>query len=208
MEGNTPGPVIIQDRFQHLDTRRWRVEAECPDDSAVTVQGAGLVMDTSAGMTLWLTERLAGAYRIAFRRQVLVEGKANDRLSDFNCFWAAHEVNGSGLSVRDGVLESYDSLATWYVGMGGNGNTTTRFRRYDGSVRRPLLGEWLDEGHLLKAGHDYQVLIEVTADGTGFSVDGERVFHQALAGLPAPGYFGFRSVWSRQRITDFSVQAL
>ncbi|WP_455923140.1 DUF6250 domain-containing protein [Pseudomonas putida] len=199
---------IVRDRFERFEAQRWRLEVERGADSRVSVEQGALVMDTSAGMTLWLAQPLGGAYRIAFQRQVLVQGQANDRLSDLNCFWAAHEPGSTELLPRDGVLESYDSLDTWYVGMGGNGNTTTRFRRYDGSERRPLLGEWLDAGHLLKAGHEYHIVIEVRASGTSFWVDGERVFHQALDGLPAPGFFGFRSVWSRQRISDFTVQAL
>lgn len=198
--------LLVQDDFQRFDGRRWRVESEQPERSRVFVEQGRLIMDTAAGMTVWLGQRLSGAYRIEFLRQVLVAGQANDRLSDMNLFWGAHD--GDALLSRDGVLESYDSLATWYVGMGGNTNTTTRFRFYDGQGERQLLGESLEAGHLLEAGRIYRIRIDVTATSTGYWVDDELVFEQALHELPANGYFGFRSVWSRQAISRFKVCAL
>lgn len=165
-------------------------------------------MDTRAGMTVWLRRSLGGAYRIEFLRQVLVAGQGNDRLSDMNVFWAAHDPGQSQLLHRDGVLESYDSMATFYVGMGGNSNTTTRFRHYDGLGNRQLLGELLSPPHLLEAGRIYRIRIDVSSASTRYWVDEDLVFEQPLDGLPAAGYFGFRSVWSRQAISRFSVQAL
>ncbi|CAM3876911.1 hypothetical protein SAMN05216475_3330 [Pseudomonas synxantha] len=201
-------PSGIRDDFPALDPQRWRIETEQPNDSRVFVESSRLIMDTRAGMTVWLQQRLAGAYRIEFLRQVLVAGQANDRLSDMNIFWAAHDPGEPGLHSRDGVLESYDSMAAYYVGMGGNTNTTTRFRYYDGSGNRLLLGERLDAAHLLEVGRIYRIRIDVSSKSTAYWVDGEPVFEQRLDGPPAPGYFGFRSVWSRQAISRFSVQAL
>jgi hypothetical protein len=41
---------------------------------------------------------------------------------------------------RTGAFADYDTLKTYYVGQGGNGNTSTRFRRYVGRPgERPLL---------------------------------------------------------------------
>nr|WP_314560210.1 DUF6250 domain-containing protein [uncultured Pseudomonas sp.] len=198
--------LLVQDDFQRFDAQRWRVESEQPERSRVFVEQSRLIMDTAAGMTVWLGRRLSGAYRIEFLRQVLVAGQANDRLSDMNLFWGAHD--SEGLLSRDGVLESYDSLATWYVGMGGNTNTTTRLRFYDGQGERQLLGESLDAAHLLEAGRIYRIRIDVTATSTGYWVDDELVFEQALHGRPADGYFGFRSVWSRQAISRFTARTL
>jgi hypothetical protein len=203
-----PGTVILEEDFQQFDSHRWRVETEQPQHSQVITEQGRLIMDTRAGMTVWLQQPLHGAYRIEFLRQVLVAGEANDRLSDMNVFWAAHEPGSAALNARDGVLESYDSLVTYYVGMGGNGNTTTRFRHYDGSAERPLLGERLHAADLLEAGRIYRIRIDVNAGATEYWVDDRQLFSQALAKLPAPGYFGFRSVWSRQAISRFSVQAL
>ena len=44
--------------------------------------------------------------------------------------------------VRAGRFAAYNDLKTYYVGLGGNRNTTTRFRRYIGDPEtRPLLPE-------------------------------------------------------------------
>lgn len=201
-------PSSTYDDFPVFDPQRWCVETEQPAGSRVFVESGRLIMDTRAGMTVWLRQRLSGTYRIEFLRQVLVAGQANDRLSDMNVFWAAHDPGEPGMHGRDGVLESYDSMSTYYVGMGGNTNTTTRFRHYDGSGNRLLLGEHLDAAHLLEVGRIYRIRIDVTAESTAYWVDDEQVFEQRLEGPPVAGYFGFRSVWSRQAISRFSVQVL
>lgn len=207
-----PATAIEQDDFSALDSQRWRIETQDPAGSGVYVEQQRLIMDTRAGMTAWLDRPLRGTYRIEFLRQVLVAGQANDRLSDMNLFWGAHEPGlATGqlqLKQRNGVLEAYDSMASWYVGMGGNGNSTTRFRWYDGSGERHLLGEHLEADYLLEAGRIYRVRVEVTADQTAYWVDDRLMFRQALQGRPTDGYFGFRSVWSRQAISRFRVTAL
>ncbi|MCQ9427323.1 DUF6250 domain-containing protein [Pseudomonas sp. LJDD11] len=207
-----PAPAIEQDDFSALDPQRWRIETQDPAGSAVYVEQQRLIMDTRAGMTVWLDRPLRGAYRIEFLRQVLVAGQANDRLSDMNLFWGAHEPDLPDghlrLARRNGVLEAYDNMASWYVGMGGNGNSTTRFRWYDGSGERHLLGEHLQPDYLLEAGRIYRIRVEVSADQTAYWVDDRLMFQQALDGRSTDGYFGFRSVWSRQTISRFRVTAL
>ena len=43
---------------------------------------------------------------------------------------------------RSGAFADYNDLLTYYVGLGGNRNTTSRFRRYIGDPKlRPLLPE-------------------------------------------------------------------
>lgn len=203
--------LVEQDDFSVLDHRRWRIESQTPQGSQVYVEQQRLIMDTQAGMTVWLDRPLSGNYRIEFLRQVLVAGLDNDRLSDMNVFWGAHEAGAAGqpyLAVRDGVLESYDAMASWYVGMGGNGNSTTRFRCYDGSGERHLLGERLDTEALLEAGRIYRIRIEADEQQTSYWVDDRMMFQQALEGRPTAGYFGFRSVWSRQAISRFRVLEL
>lgn len=207
-----PATAIEQDDFSVLAPRRWRIETQDPAGSAVYVEQQRLIMDTRAGMTVWLDRPLRGTYRIEFLRQVLVAGQANDRLSDMNLFWGAHEPGlATGqlqLKQRNGVLEAYDNMASWYVGMGGNGNSTTRFRWYDGSGERHLLGEHLEADYLLEAGRIYRIRVEVTAEQTAYWVDDRLMFQQAREGRPTDGYFGFRSVWSRQAISRFRVTAL
>jgi rhamnogalacturonan endolyase len=96
----------------------------------------------------------------------------------------------------------------YYVGMGGNTNTTTRFRRYDGKGEKRLLAEYLDKAHLLEGNREYAVRITVADGFTSFAVDGETVFSYRDLRPLKDGYFGFRTTWSRQEIDDFEVRRL
>ena len=102
-------------------------------------------------------------------------------------------------------------MKTYYVGCGGNGNTTTRFRRYDGRGARPLLPEHdhQEKAALLEGGRAY--VIEITVDGKGrttWARDGKVWFDFTDAEPLREGWFGFRTVWSRIEIRDFSVERL
>lgn len=68
-----------------------------------------------------------------------MNGGKNDRISDLNQFWMANDPNNYNLFTRNGVFEAYDSLQLYYVGMGGNSNTTTQLRKYRGNGQRVLL---------------------------------------------------------------------
>lgn len=187
---------------------RWRVEQEDPANTRVSAQGDRLILDSRAGLTVWLDQRLTGAYRIRFQRQVLVAGQENDRLSDLNMFWAASDPDNPDLFTRRGALAEYDNLALYYVGVGGNWNTTTRFRRYDGRGERTLLGEYLEQPYLLLPNRVYRCCIEVDSNETRFLLDDELYFRASYPAPPPGGYFGFRTVYSRQEISDFSVTPL
>ncbi|QLF95080.1 hypothetical protein HW090_14105 [Pseudomonas sp. ABC1] len=199
--------ILIEDDFQRFSSQRWRVEAQHPDTRVDVIDGH-LMIDSPQGVTVWLDQPLEGAYRIEFQRQVLLGDGPNDRLSDLNQFWAARDPRRDTLFTRNGILEEYDELDLYYVGMGGNGNATTRFRHYDGSSERPLLGEYSDPEHLLQANRRYHIAIEVDASGTRFLVDGQPFFAARHQGTDGSGHFGFRSVWSRQLISHFRVLRL
>ncbi|UMB78389.1 DUF6250 domain-containing protein [Dickeya fangzhongdai] len=187
---------------------RWRVEQEEPARTRIDIDEHSLTLDTAAGLTVWLDQPLSGRYRISYLREVLVQGQPNDRLSDLNQFWAARDPARASLFTRHGVLGEYDNLALYYVGMGGNWNSTTRFRYYNGHGERQLLGEFTDEAHLLRAGHRYRVTIEVDRTETRFLIDNQLYFRAHYAEPPASGYFGLRTVFSRQAISEFSVTPL
>jgi hypothetical protein len=97
------------------------------------------------------------------------------------------------------------------MGYGGNHNSTTRFRRYDGNeagvtdaAKRPaILKEYTDEAHLLKPNHWYH--IKITSDGNRvcYYIDGERLVDFRDAEPLTEGWFGFRTTLSRTRITNF-----
>jgi rhamnogalacturonan endolyase len=137
-----------------------------------------------------------------------MEGGANDRTSDLNQFWMATDPRNKNLFTRAGVLESYDSLSLYYVGMGGNSNSTTRFRKYSGKGDRQLLQEYTDSAHLLQPGITYHITTIIKGDETSFWVNGEPYFMYKDAAILKEGYFGFRSTKSRQAIAHFRVYQL
>jgi hypothetical protein len=197
-----PGPVLLRDDFRTFDTKRWRVEAEAGNAAqAATVNEGALLLDAPAGLTVWLREPLAGHYEIAFTRTVPVTGGLGERLSDLNVFWQAKPAG-----TLSGRLADYDAVPMFYAGIGGNGNTTTRFRRYDGTGKRELLQEYLDAPWLLKANQPYRVRIVVDGAGTRLYVDNVQYF--ASAERLGAGLFGLRTTLSRQRVSDFVVYRL
>ena len=102
-----------------------------------------LVIDVPAGCTVWFKPQLTSPLMIEYEATVISSGGANDRASDLNCFWMARDSRSPDnlfATARSGKFSDYDRLFTYYVGLGGNTNTTTRFRRYIGQQdNRPLL---------------------------------------------------------------------
>ena len=204
------GKLLFSEDFSKtLDSKRWIAEIEPKGESSVYTKDKKLIMDTAGGVTVWFNQKLEGNIRIEYDWTVLVDSGKNDRLSDLNQFWMASDPRNENLFTRSGKFETYDSLALYYVGYGGNTNTTTRFRKYHGNGEKPLLQEYLDTPHLLKPNHTYHIVITVYNGRTTFSVDGEVLFdfedHQdPLIG----GYFGFRSTAARHAIGGFRVFGL
>jgi rhamnogalacturonan endolyase len=139
------GTLIYADDFNNkLDSSKWIIEMAPAPNSSVYNQKGNLVLDTKRGVTVWFNHRLSNNVRIEYDRKVVMAGGVNDRLSDLNQFWMAHDPRNANLFTRSGVLESYDSLQLYYIGMGGNSNRTTRFRKYEGNGQRTLIQEFTD----------------------------------------------------------------
>ncbi len=198
---------------------RWVVEQQ-PGGTVTMSDDGTLVIDDAGGCTVWWREKLKAPVKISYRAKVA----GGERVSDLNCFWMATDARaeadgaaggaesffakGNG---RDGVFAHYDGLKTYYVGCGGNGNTTTRFRRYDGKGARPLLPEHdrKDKEALLEGGREYRIEIMVTKDGrTTWARDGVVFFDYTDAEPLREGWFGLRTVWSRIEVREFKVEAL
>lgn len=170
------------------------------------------------GVTLWYNQKLTGEYEISYRVQVVMQGGPFDRLSDLNCFWAAndpeHPNNLFARSAwRNGIFQHYKTLNLFYVGYGGNHNTTTRFRRYYGTgadskdeIARPIIKEYTDLEHLLQPNRWYGIRIVVKEDATAFYVDDDLLFQAPLdrAG-EGDGYFGLRLLTNHVIFSDFKV---
>jgi hypothetical protein len=202
----TTDTLIVRDNFNMaFDSSRWLVEKPPATEEKVTVQDGKLLFDTYGGATVWLRKELSGNYLIRFRRKIIIGDGKNDRLSDCNQFWMATDPLHNKLFQRKGAFNEYDSLSMYYVGMGSNYNTTTRFRRYDGKGEKKILAEYADSLHLLQPNKEYLIEIIVKDGVSAFKVDGQVYFSFNDPEPLRRGWFAFRSTRSRQEIDDLEI---
>jgi hypothetical protein len=199
-------PPRHRDDFR-VDTGQWIVEQQ--PGGSVTIGDGRMVISDAGGCTVWFRERLDAPVRIVC--EVLVSSQS--RVSDMNFFWMAtdaartEDLFSTG-HARTGKFATYDSLRTYYVGYGGNNNTTTRFRRYDGTGARPLLPEHDKTApeFLLKPDHWYRIeLIAAPGGRVQFVRDGEVIFDWTDPEPLTNGWFGFRTVQSRIEVRSFAL---
>jgi hypothetical protein len=202
--------IFTADFSKPLNNKLWIAEIEPTRDAVSTVytQNNSLILNTKGGVTVWLNKLLKDDIRIEYDRQVLVDTGKNDRLSDLNQFWMASDPHNPNLFTRNGKFEAYNNLQLYYVGMGGNTNKTTRFRKYQSSGTKPVIKEYLDAPHLLKANQIYHIKIIVNKGVTSYWVNGDCYFTWTDPTPLTSGYFGFRSTWSRQEIKNFKILSL
>ena len=197
----------------------WTVESESKD-YRVTFRGDTCELLAPKGLTLWRKQAMTTDMVVEYDAQVVDEGQPGDRVSDLNIFWMAsdprHKDIWSRQEWRQGIFVRCYTLQMYYLGYGGNYNSTTRFRRYDGDERgvdsvayRPaILKEYTDGDHLLKANHWYHVKIESTGGRTRFYMDGQLLVDYLDPTPLSRGWFGFRTTLSRTRITNFQIKAV
>ncbi len=186
---------------------QWKIEAE--PGARIEVQDGVLDIDVSGGATLWLKRELRVPVTIEYEVMAVDEGGANDRVSDVNAFWMATNKDGSSpLGHRGGKFAEYDNLLTYYVGIGGNTNSTTRMRRYIGErSNRPLLPVHdLSESAALLQANRWQT-ITLIADGRGAEVrrDGKRLFRLDDTKPYKRGWFAIRTVKSHLRVRKLTI---
>jgi hypothetical protein len=203
-------PLFHDDFLRGLD--QWHVEAEKP--ARVELTGGSLEIDAPAGITLWFKHRLQGRVRIDFDAVAVSEGGPNDQVSDLNVFWMASNADGSTpvyARPRTGKFEDYNDLLTYYVGLGGNRNTTSRFRRYIGDpVTRPLRPEHdLNATDVLLKPNTRQS-ITLIADGRAIEYrrDGRMLFVLEDDHPYVSGWFALRTTHSHLRISDLRIRAI
>lgn len=170
------------------------------------------------GLTLWYNHRLTGDYQIKYKVKMIMAGNDYDRLSDLNCFWGANDPKNPENIFADGhwrrgLFDRYNSLNLYYVGYGGNHNSTTRFRKYyseyfnsdkDKDKVRPIIKEYKDNDHLLKPNKWYEICIYVRDNKTSYIVNGEVFFEKEIEDGECDGHFGFRLLKNHTVITDIS----
>ena len=205
------GAVIASDDFDAgLD--QWSIELEQP--GAVRAADGVLDIDVPAGATLWFKHELTGPVAIVFDATAVAAGGTNDRVSDMNTFWMATNEDGPAAPFsrpRTGKFADYNNLLTYYVGLGGNSNTTTRFRRYIGDpVARPMLPRHdLSSPDSLLIPNRKQTIMLI-ADGSRIEYwrDGVRLLHYDDPAPYTRGWFAIRTVQSHLRIERLRIHRL
>nr|WP_163267182.1 DUF6250 domain-containing protein [Dysgonomonas sp. 216] len=193
----------------------WTVESP---DYKLKLFSDTLEISAPKGFTLWRNEKYTGDLEISYKACVMDEGLKGDRLSDLNCFWMAGDpLHPDDIhrraEWRNGVFGRYYSLNMYYLGYGGNSNTTTRFRKYNGDfdsfeankVRPDVITEYTDEDHLLKPNHWYDIKIVCKGRYIKYYINGELIVDFQDDSPYTSGWFGFRTTQSRIRLTDFKV---
>jgi len=190
----------------------WVVE-QMPGGSVV-VKGDALIVEDATGCSVWWKQKLTAPVEISYDVTVVSRGGPHDRVSDVNCFWMASDPKapdgcpfapGHG---RTGRFSDYDSLLTYYVGMGGNENTTTRFRRYNGTSNRPLEPEHdlRSPEVLLEPNRTYHIRL-VARDGVAeYWRDGKRLFAVKDPSPLTSGWFAIRTVKSHLEIRNLVIR--
>jgi hypothetical protein len=196
--------LIADDDFRH-GTRKWFAELE--KGGTVEAKHGRLDIAVPGGATVWFGQPLAGPYEITYTATAVSAGGVNDRVSDLNTFWNARDSRSPGdifATDRAGLFEEYDYLTTYYVGFGGNSNTTTRMRRYIGEPgNRPLLFDRTEP--LLVANHPYRVRIVSEGGRNQYWSDEQLIFGHRDPAPYADGWFALRTVASHLTIRDFRV---
>lgn len=196
--------LVFEDDFsQPRVNDSWLIETSDTNKACVVANGQ-LQMNTHGGITLWYKNKLSGNILIEYDRTVVMNGGDNDRLSDLNQFWMATDPQQK-MFTRKGNFKEYDSLQMYYVGMGGNYNTTTRMRRYDGNGNLQIVGEYKDSAHLLKPNKTYHIAIAVENGVAKFLVDGQEYFSFKDYKPLREGWFAIRSTKSRQLIDNIKI---
>ena len=204
------GGLLYKDDFRSLEN--WHIEAEKPGQ--IRAANGVLDIDVPAGVTLWFKPHLEGPLSIEFEATAVAEGGPNDQVSDLNVFWMANNVDGQQpvfAHVRSGKFEDYNTLLTYYVGLGGNRNTTTRMRRYVGDpVLRPLRpGDDLAGDPYMLVPNQRQT-IRLVANGKLIEYwrDGTRIFSMEDAAPYENGWFALRTTYSHLRVSNLRIRRL
>lgn len=209
-------PLAFYDDFSQGLTH-WLVESNS-DSTTVTVNDHTVDIVAPKGFTMWYKQALEGDVVIRFEACVVDEGAPYDRVSDLNCFWMAQDPVFpddffARSKWRNGVFGRYYSLRMYYVGYGGNSNTTTRFRKYDGNyeafqhhTQRPdIIGEYTDPPHLITPNRWFTIELRVRGQRISYLLDGTPLFDYTDASPYRDGYFGIRTTQNHLRVRNVAI---
>lgn len=209
-------PLMVQ---AQIALKNWTIE-DHSGEVKIIVSGDTLEITAPKGLTLWYNQRLTGDYEISYRVKMLMQGDKYDRLSDLNCFWGANDPEPPGnlfarSEWRNGIFQHYKTLSLFYVGYGGNHNSTTRFRQYfakaadtSDAIARPVIKEYTDKSHLLFPNKWYDIQIRVEKGITTYRINGEELFRLTIKNNEGDGHFGLRLLENHTLFTNFQVKSL
>lgn len=191
---------------------KWIVEAE-NDGYATWSRDSVADIHAPGGLTLWYDHEMCGNVIIEYDARIVGDG----RISDLNCFWMAQHQGASPITPkllrsRGGKFTNTYTMQLYYMGYGGNYNSTTRFRRYNGDARgvdslhyRPaILREYLDSTHLITADHWYHIRLEQIDGRVRYVIDGKCLVDFVDPTPLTKGYFGFRTTLSHAQLKNFT----
>lgn len=191
----------------------WKVE-QVAGGTVKNVSGK-LEIEDAKGCTVWFKKELSGPIMIEYDAYIIRNGGPHDRVSDLNCFWMAQDLTSptnlfANSEKRGGKFSNYDTLKLYYVGMGGNDNSSTRFRRYVGNGERPVLPEHdLNKPEFLLTGNTLYKIRIVANDGLiQYYSNGKLFFDYKDVNPYTTGYFGIRTVDNHMTIDNFKVYKL
>lgn len=201
--------LIHRDDFRH-GLGLWTIEAERP--GRFEAANGVLDIDSPAGVTLWFRHRLKSPVAIEYDVAAIAAGGPNDQVSDINCFWMASDSRARTGDIREqtrsGAFADYDALRTYYAGIGGNRNTSSRFRRYVGRAGdRPLLPQHdlSAAADLIEPNRSYHIRLEAVGSRIVLLRDGRAMFRLDDPDPYTNGHFGLRTTASHLRVRDFRV---
>jgi len=202
--------VIGKDDFDS-ELSQWIVELE--QGGSVTAERGTLDINVPAGATLWFKQELSSPVAITFEATAVDAGGPNDRVSDINTFWMARNQDGTApfTQQRSGAFAEYNNLLTYYVGLGGNWNTTTRFRRYIGHAElRPMLPEHdlSSADALLTANQKQTIVLVANENRIEYWRDGVRLLYYDDPAPYTRGWFAIRTTRSHLRIERLRIHRL
>ena len=195
----------------------WTIE-NVSDETVLEVRDSALEVIAPNGITLWYNIPLKSPVKIVFHAMAIDSGGKYDRVSDLNCFWMASDPEHPDSMFarsgwRNGVFGRYYSLSMYYAGVGGNNNSTTRFRRYEGNyqmfiennIRPEILKEYTDSAHLIIPNQWYHVEIIVNENHVQYYLNKELLFDYFDPKPYTCGYFGLRTVKNHIIYKNFKV---
>lgn len=192
----------------------WIIESEDPEYN-VSFSNDTCEIIAPKGLTLWRKEKMSGDITIEYDACIVYKDKNKDRLSDLNCFWMASDPKKDDIwkrmKWRNGIFNNCYSLKLYYMGYGGNYNTTTRFRKYDGNddaisdkeIRPKILKEYNDRNNLLEPNKWYHIKIENKGNKVMYYINNKKLVDFNDPNPLKSGWFGFRTTLSRAKITNF-----